>query len=56
MKEIYRYRVDPRARVFAVDVDGRGENRAGFIASMDSIGPAQPGNVRTDTCSIIRLN
>ena len=38
MKEIYRYRVDPRARVFAVDVDGRGENRAGFIASIgDSI-------------------
>ena len=36
MKEIYRYRVDPQSKVFAVKVDGRGENRAGFIASIGS--------------------
>jgi hypothetical protein len=34
MKEIYRYRVDPESQIFAVKVDGRGDNRAGFIASI----------------------
>jgi hypothetical protein len=38
MKEISRFRVDPASKSFAVKVNGRGNNRAGFIASIgDSI-------------------
>ena len=38
MKEIYRYRVDPQSKIFAIDVESSGKNRAGFIASIgDSI-------------------
>ena len=38
MKEIYRYRVDPQSKIFAIDVESSGKNRAGFIASIgDSV-------------------
>ena len=38
MKEIYRYRVDPSSKIFAVKVDSKGKNKGGFIASIgDSI-------------------
>jgi hypothetical protein len=38
LKEIYRFRVDPTSRSFAVHVKGEGKGRAGFIATIgDSI-------------------
>ena len=38
LKEIYRYRVDPSSKIFAVKVDSKGKNKGGFIASIgDSI-------------------
>ena len=47
MKEIYRYRVDPGSKIFAVKVDSKGKNKGGFIASIgDSIVSSLHGNAK----------